>query len=349
VHNGLQAVERLAAAGPDVFDVVLMDLQMPVLDGLQATMRLRAQKRFDHLPIVAFTAHALAEENARARAAGMQGYLTKPLNVKELVNVLQPYLGRTAQLATAPSPAGLDAGHDASIAAPTAASSPPHSVAGLPQISGLDMQRALSHFDDSHALLLRTLGGFARAYSHNQGAGIAHWHDWVKANHWGELHRAAHTLQGLAGTIGAGRLRELALNVEQLSKAQDASATPAALMELQEALRDMVNALEEGLSPRNTDFTHTVTGELGLPPAQALAVLRELLEHSDSEAVDWWQTHRVALQQVLPPPLRRSMGLAIARYDFDHALAALAASTRRQDALSDIDNPTRPAPAETST
>jgi two-component system, sensor histidine kinase and response regulator len=321
VHNGLQAVERLAAAGPQAFDVVLMDLQMPVLDGLQATHRLRAQQRFDDMPIIAFTAHALAEENARSMAAGMQGYLTKPLNVKELVKVLQPYVGRTATAAPA---SALGAAVLMSARSGVAAASRLAGIAGaarsqLPVVAGLDLQRALSHFDDSQALLLRTLGGFARAY----GSGINHWHGWANNGQWAELHRAAHTLQGLAGTVGAGNLRELALEVERTSKAQDHTGTQAALPPLAHTLAQLVAALDDALQPPATDFGHSVQGDAALPPAQAVAVLRELLEDSDSEAVDWWQSQRAALQVLLPPPLRRAIGMAIARFDFDEALAAL--------------------------
>jgi two-component system, sensor histidine kinase and response regulator len=135
VHNGLQAVERLAATGPEAFDVVLMDLQMPVLDGLQATQRLRAQSRFDSLPIVAFTAHALAEEQTRSMAAGMQGYLTKPLNVKELVRVLQPYCGRTAPSAAEIAAPPFASAH--AVAAASAVTTP--DGLSVPAIAGIDL------------------------------------------------------------------------------------------------------------------------------------------------------------------------------------------------------------------
>jgi two-component system, sensor histidine kinase and response regulator len=312
VHNGLQAVERLAAAGPEAFDVVLMDLQMPVLDGLQATQRLRAQKRFDPLPIVAFTAHALAEEQTRSMAAGMQGYLTKPLNMKELVRVLQPYRGRTVQ-----SAAQLSA---QATAPPTSSRVTTRDGLTVPTIAGIDLALALTHFDDSGALLQRTLGGFARAY----GAGLGVWHGWLRSQAWTELHRAAHTLQGLAGTIGASALRAQALNLERHAKAQDSGAAQAALTQLERRLSEQVSAIDEALNPAPaTDFHSTVLGEVALAPAQAVAGLRELLESSDSDAVGWWKTHRAALQQVLLPPQRRAIGMAIARFDFDVALAAL--------------------------
>jgi two-component system, sensor histidine kinase and response regulator len=253
VHNGLQAVERLAAAGPDAFDVVLMDLQMPVLDGLQATHRLRAQSRFDAVPIVAFTAHALADESARSLAAGMQGYVTKPLNVTELVRVLKPYIGRSASAVSAPPSAAAalrpttanKAGATPSAAAPGLARARDNTNPEFLRVVGIDIERALSHFDNSNALLMRTLSAFAKAY----GPGIAAWRDWLDTEQWSELHRAAHTLQGLAGTVGAVGLRALALNLERHSKAHDADAARPALLLLQQALHELVAALDEALHP----------------------------------------------------------------------------------------------------
>ncbi len=304
VHNGLQAVERLAASGPEAFDVVLMDLQMPVLDGLQATRRLREQSRFDGLPVVAFTAHALAEESARSLAAGMQGYLTKPLNVAEMVRVLQPFAGRTQ-------------------AAPGAAkAAPPARDAGIvPAVPGIDLEQALAHFDHSRALLLRTLHAFAQSY----GPGIAEWGDWLAQGRWVELHRAAHTLQGLAGTLGAGGLRPLAQALERQAHSQDREGAAATLQTLQVALATLVAEIDHALQPVVTEPSplDAAGGPAQVSAAAALAGLRELLEQSDSEAVEWWQAHRATLRGLLPPPVLRAVGAAITRLDFDSALSAL--------------------------
>ena len=79
-----------------------MDLQMPVLDGLSATRKLRELPEFDALPVLAMTAHALAEERAQCTAAGMQGHIAKPLDVARLVRELQRY--RPAAKPAAPLP-----------------------------------------------------------------------------------------------------------------------------------------------------------------------------------------------------------------------------------------------------
>jgi signal transduction histidine kinase/CheY-like chemotaxis protein len=306
VHNGLQAIERLAASGPEAYDVVLMDLQMPVLDGLEATRRLRAQPRFDGLPIVAFTAHALAEESDRAMAAGMQGYLTKPLNVADLVRVLQPYCGRTGR-----------AGQLQPVAAPPPRRTP--AAPPLPTLPGIDSARALAHFDHSPALMQRALRAFADSY----GGGIAPWQAWIDGGRWSELNRAAHNLQGLAGTVGAQPLRDLALQLERQAKAQD-NAARGTLALLQPALGELVAAIDSALQRSAAEPEPSAAGELTLSPQEALAGLRELLAQSDSQVVDWWNVHRRNLRQALSAPALRSVGIAIHGYDFDAALAALA-------------------------
>ncbi|WJJ94999.1 ATP-binding response regulator [Neopusillimonas aromaticivorans] len=89
-NDGQQALDRLNETGPAHYDCVLMDLQMPVMDGYTATQRLRALPEFGALPIIAMTAHAMAEEIERCAALGMNGHVTKPIHPATLYNTLKP-------------------------------------------------------------------------------------------------------------------------------------------------------------------------------------------------------------------------------------------------------------------
>ncbi len=347
VHNGLQAIERLAASGPDAFDVVLMDLQMPVLDGLEATRRLRLQPRFAALPIIAFTAHAFSEERARSLAAGMQGYITKPLEVAALVRELQPYLRADTQSARAAhatavasavvssvvSSVASASGNESSrraattAAARSVASRPavslratsPHAESALPVLKCIDTERALTYVDGSHALLLRTL----RAFTHTYGSGVGDWHRCLNAGLWDELRMAAHTLQGLAATIGAAPLRERATQLELHARAHDGDAARVALAAVDALLSDLIAQLDRALEPQSLSGAQSMYADLSLSPEEALAGLRELIEQSDAQAADWWLTHRHALRKALPAPVMRSVGLALDSFDFDAALVAM--------------------------
>ena len=90
VDNGQAALDALEKA---TFDLVLMDVQMPVMDGLVATAAIRAKEKFSgaHIPIVAMTAHAMAGDEERCIAAGMDGYLSKPIHLEALSDVLRTY------------------------------------------------------------------------------------------------------------------------------------------------------------------------------------------------------------------------------------------------------------------
>jgi CheY-like chemotaxis protein len=92
-EDGAQAVAQLDAA-PDAFDAVLMDIQMPVMDGIEATRRLRADARFARLPIIAMTADAMSEDRQNCLDAGMQDYVSKPIDVATLVGALARHTGR---------------------------------------------------------------------------------------------------------------------------------------------------------------------------------------------------------------------------------------------------------------
>ena len=90
--NGQEAVDRARA---DTFDVVLMDIQMPIMDGYQATALIREHAQIATMPIIAMTAHAMARDRDRCLAAGMDDYITKPLHPTELFGVLAKWVGGT--------------------------------------------------------------------------------------------------------------------------------------------------------------------------------------------------------------------------------------------------------------
>ncbi|USX12626.1 ATP-binding protein [Oxalobacteraceae bacterium OTU3CAMAD1] len=98
VGDGQLAVERLLAAGPHAYDLVLMDLGMPLLDGYEATQQLRKDGRFNELPVIAVTSHALADVRARCLANGMQDYVTKPIDPQRLYRVLSRWLGMSMKV-----------------------------------------------------------------------------------------------------------------------------------------------------------------------------------------------------------------------------------------------------------
>ena len=92
--NGRIAVEKFAQHGPGYYDAVIMDLQMPIMDGYEATKVIRSMEdvRISAIPIVAMTANAFSEDKKKALESGMNAYLTKPINVKDLLKIMNVIL-----------------------------------------------------------------------------------------------------------------------------------------------------------------------------------------------------------------------------------------------------------------
>ena len=86
-NDGSEGLNTLLAR-PEDFDAVLMDIQMPIMDGLTATLRIREMPQFNGLPIIAMTAHAMADDKQKCLDAGMQDYLTKPIDVRQMYSAL---------------------------------------------------------------------------------------------------------------------------------------------------------------------------------------------------------------------------------------------------------------------
>jgi len=210
--DGRDALARLADSGP--FDGVLMDCQMPVMDGYDATRELRTNPAWQRLPVIAMTASALAEDRDRALASGMNAHITKPINVEAMLRTLAEWVrGGPAAVraaAEAPSPAPSDAPSDAAI----------NTADGLAYCMGND------------ELYGRLLHGFR----HREQAFATDVQQALADARWADAQRRTHDMKGLAGTIGANRLRSAAHALQEALAARRETETLAALALVQNEL-----------------------------------------------------------------------------------------------------------------
>ncbi|WP_374359739.1 response regulator [Pseudoduganella danionis] len=311
-EHGQAALDLLAAVPPDHYHVVLMDLQMPVMDGYEATRRLRARPEFAALPLIAMTAHALVEEREQCLALGMNGHIGKPIEPDELYAELARHY-----VASSPPANGLTgmngisgmsgmSGEGGAVADSDAA--------GLPAIAGLDTASGLRRCGGRVSLyrgMLERYGlEFAQLVPAMEGL--------LAAAQWGEAERLAHTLRGLSGTIGAASVAELATALESACHAGDAAAAQIALAALAAPLQNLLAALPQAPAP--------VEG--GGPGASAalpdcLPRLRALLADSDGDCIALWEEHRAAFAAALPVEIVQQINHALENIDFDTALTLL--------------------------
>ena len=216
-QNGEEAVAQLLSSPGEYYQAVLMDVQMPEMDGFEATRILRAHPIFQHLPIIAMTAHASAEERARCLSAGMNDHIAKPIDPTLLFDTVSRWVGRTVASTIA---------HDA--------------AAPLPEIEGLDTAEGLSRTMGDALLYRDLLQRFL--LEHAETAERIHK---ACATDRETAYRTVHTLKSVAGLIGATMLERHAAALEHAIETGEpvqaltvhADAFSRALTQLTTALR----------------------------------------------------------------------------------------------------------------
>lgn len=221
-ENGKVALERFAEAD---YDAVLMDIQMPVMDGLEACRRLRATERGKNVPIIAMTAAALDTDKANAIKAGMNAHISKPIETSLLLKTLERWLPPTSDRTPTPTLS----------ATPSA----------LSALNDLDIASALARLSGDTALLSQLVRGFARDYrSWPETYDAA-----CRAADMPTALRLAHSLKGSAATIGATQLSAVAADHEAAIRAGNLLDTTAICTLLDRLIGEIDKNLQEVASP----------------------------------------------------------------------------------------------------
>jgi PAS domain S-box-containing protein len=302
--NGQEALDILARDAD--FDGVLMDCQMPVMDGYTATRELRKNPAFLHLPIIAMTANAMAGDREKVIAAGMVDHISKPINVGEMFVTLAKWI-----IPSHPS----DRTSTAAPPQPPAETTMPDALPGIDMAAGRSRTMGDEAFFRSLLICFRdSQRNFAQDFSAAcTGADVT------------APERLAHTLKGAAGTIGAWNLHATAGELEEAC-AKSASATQTGpLLDRTTAELDLVIAGLNVLGSAKNSTSGNKAPAATIDPAQVRALTEQLdalLAYGDSQAKDLLENNAGMFSAAYPKDYP-AIDHAIQSFDFEEALTLL--------------------------
>lgn len=320
VSNGAEAV---AAVAEREFDAVLMDVQMPVMDGCEATRRIRQDLHKTELPILAMTAHAVSGERDRCFQMGMNDHIAKPIDRCAMFVTLSRWIGkdpaRTKGHGHPKQPGSTSL--IGSLLAETGTESCP---------AGLDIAEGLRRLEGNEQLCLKLLRSFCR----EQQDVIAKTEALLRASDFSAAKHLAHSLKGVAGNLGLSGIQALARETEACLSAGRPEQCAQVLRRLARQTTETVEYLERRLgraavpaaedTPVPPDFNrqHAVS---------SLHQLAELLEQSDFSALQFLEERQTDIRPFLSGLLFAQLLGYIESFSFDNALHLIHHRLREED------------------
>ncbi|MBL8473576.1 MAG: CHASE domain-containing protein [Rhodocyclaceae bacterium] len=297
--NGIQVIDCLRS-GATAVDAVLMDVQMPQMDGLETTRKLRAELALARLPVIALTAGALVAERQRCFDAGMNDFISKPLDPNRLIRVLRRH---------------VEHARGQPVALATRTSEPAVHAADWPELEGMDGAAAKLRTGGDLALFGRVLRRLVEDYQDlgSQQSGLP------DAAARAALALRLHKLQGTSATVGATRLVEIAERAEAAVRA-DGEAAAAALAGELAAMAPQFEQLRCALARLAPSGAPAAP-----PPLDALALrdLRKLLVAHDLAAIERFELLVPALGARGSAGQFERLRSAMENLEFDRAIGLL--------------------------
>lgn len=295
-NHGQEALDRLAEKQ---YDCVLMDIQMPVMDGYTATRAIRSQGQYDGLPVIAMTANASSEDRDESLKQGMDAHLSKPIDPKELYQTLLKWI--------VPGDRQVPADHLLTT-----------TEQEVPEIEGLDSTAGLERLAGNTDSYLRLL----RKFCENQANAVEQIQDALENGDPHAAERAAHTLKGVSASIGAMELAQIASGVEAQIKAQTGPLHSEHLDGLSASLTALVSAILAALG----EDEPTINGDVAVTVEQLRQMLeraKQQLQEYDAEAEASVDALIAGVSDAAARTELKAVLKLVQQYDYEQALSKL--------------------------
>lgn len=269
-NNGSQSVEMVLSSGiPSKYDIVLMDIQMPVMDGYTATRKIRENKAYDPLPIVAMTADAMIGIKEKCYEAGMQDFVTKPIDPDEVFGMLVKWIKpgqREIVLQSTPKPDSRG------------------ELMDVPKFVNIDVDEGLRRVSGNSKLYLSLIEKFYEKYQ----TVTDEIKKAIKQTDQEKAVRLAHTIKGLAGSLGAVKLNKAAALIEVEFKNSISSDSHILLFDFESELDLVLNEIGAWIKKNNAVSAETSAISEGKPDpvifGKLMMELHTLVENSDFDS-----------------------------------------------------------------
>ncbi|MBC2696386.1 MAG: response regulator, partial [Desulfobacteraceae bacterium] len=305
-NNGKKAVEALQKSH---FDAVLMDIQMPEMDGYEATRMIRKDSKFKSLPIIAMTAHAMKGDEEKCLKAGMDGYVSKPISQDRLFHTIWKSMEHQKK---APYYKEPEAPKDRDVTVAQTEELPE-------RLPGINIQDALSALNIDKDIFKHILIGFLK---NNKESANKIRYAFDKKD-WESLVQLAHSLKGSAGNIGADQLYKAAHELETAGR--ERAPTSALLDKVEIALNQVLESLQ---MLADTSKTEPLSGKErgagpGVDPAQVIPALKQLANALDLAEPEEIKKHMEVIKKYLDISIFRNLEDQVNDYEYDRALETI--------------------------
>jgi len=305
--NGEIAIRML---NENSYDLVLMDMQMPVMDGLAATRAIRQNSRFKNLPIIAMTANVMAGDREKCLEAGMNDHLAKPIEPDKLFEVLLRWIPTRHTTSTVPA------------ASLVTVQKPPADSLPL-KIPGIDTQSALKRTGGDR----QRYESLLRRFADSQAGAVEEIRTALRALDSATAQRIAHSLKGAAGNLGVNALASAADSVEFAIKTQ--AGVESELVQMEQALSVAIAEIQQTIpSTEKPESTRRGNSDPAVV-LQPLSRLKKLLEADDSEAAEFILQVQSSFSSVLRGAEIETLTRAVGDFDYASALRTVSGIANR--------------------